>query len=311
MGGIELYRFSHDQSVLNIAGVKVGGQPGEHPTVLCGTIFYHGHRIVEDANKGHFDRAQAEHLINQQAVLADETGNPAILHLYAESITAFESYFNFVEDIWDGPFIVDSADSIARSKMVKLASEVGSIDRTIYNSIGMAIDNAEEAALRDADVNSAILLAFNPANPSVEGHIKMLEEGDAGMDIGLIPLATKLGMTNLLIDPGVVPIGDGAGMALRISVVAKARFGIPVGSGMHNAVSSWEWLRGKRDVRKCCDAAATALQQISAGDFILYGPIENAEIVFPVAAMTDILIAEAVQDLDIWPAEKHPLNRLV
>jgi tetrahydromethanopterin S-methyltransferase subunit H len=311
MGVVELFRFSQDQSVVNIAGVKVGGQPGENPTVLCGTIFYHGHRIVEDANKGLFDHMQAEHLINQQAVQSEETGNPAILHLYAESITAFEKYFNFVEDKWDGPFIADSADSNVRSKMAKLASEVGSADRIIYNSIGMAIGNAEEAALMDADVDSAIILAFNPANSSVEGHIKMLEEGDAGMNIGLIPLAKKLGITNHLIDPGVVPIGNGAGLALRISVVAKARFGIPVGSGMHNAVSSWEWLRGKRDIRRCCDAAATALQQISAGDFILYGPIENAEIAFPVAAMTDILIAEAVLDLDIRPADGHPLNRLV
>ena len=63
--------------------------------------------------------------------------------------------------------------------------------------------------------------------------------------------------------------------------------------------------------RKCCDAAAAAMQLLAAGDFLLYGPIENAEFIFPAAAMADILIAEAVRDLEICPAEGHPLHRLV
>jgi tetrahydromethanopterin S-methyltransferase subunit H len=53
------------------------------------------------------------------------------------------------------------------------------------------------------------------------------------------------------------------------------------------------------------------MQLLSAGDFLLYGPIENADFIFPAAAMADILVAEAVQDLDIWPAAGHPLQRLV
>jgi tetrahydromethanopterin S-methyltransferase subunit H len=53
------------------------------------------------------------------------------------------------------------------------------------------------------------------------------------------------------------------------------------------------------------------MQQLSAGDFVLYGPIENAEFIFPVAAMADIMVAEAVRDFDIWPAPEHPVNRLV
>ena len=308
---MKLYRFSRAQSVVNIAGIRIGGQPGEHPTVLCGTIFYHGHKIVKDEEKGLFDRKLAEDLIRQQADLSDETGNPAILHVYAESQAAFLRYFEFVEDLWDGPIIVDSASSETRLDMARLVSEMGSAERTIYNSIGLGMSIDEEISLRESDVDSAILLAYNPADFSVEGHIKMLDSGGAGRDVGLIPLARDLGIVNMLIDPGVVPIGDGAGSALRTAVVAKAKFGLPVGSGIHNAVSSWNWLKGRRDAKRCCDAAATALQQISAGDFILYGPIENAKIIFPVVAMTDILISEAVSGLDIWPIGEHPVNRLI
>jgi tetrahydromethanopterin S-methyltransferase subunit H len=57
---VELYRFAKDQSVVNVAGVKIGGQPGEKPTALCGTTFYQGHRIVEDEDESIFDDLAAE-----------------------------------------------------------------------------------------------------------------------------------------------------------------------------------------------------------------------------------------------------------
>ncbi len=53
------------------------------------------------------------------------------------------------------------------------------------------------------------------------------------------------------------------------------------------------------------------MQLLSAGDYLLYGPIENSDFIFPAAALADILIAEAVRDLDILPGAGHPLYRLV
>ena len=43
-----MFRFEKEQLVVDIAGVKMGGQPGEYPTVLAGTIFYGGHNIISD-----------------------------------------------------------------------------------------------------------------------------------------------------------------------------------------------------------------------------------------------------------------------
>jgi len=107
-------------------------------------------------------------------------------------------------------------------------------------------------------------------------------------------------------------MGSGAGASLRFSVVAKARLGLPVGSGIHNAVSAWPWLRQKeKGTRRCCDAAAAAMQLLAAVVFLLYAPIENSDFIFPAAAMADILVAEAVRDLDILPGAGHPLYRLV
>ncbi len=307
-----MFRFKREQFVVNVAGLKFGGQPGELPTVLCGTIFYQGHEIVRDAERGFFDRAAAERLVVRQADLSEETGCPAVLHLYARTIEAFERYLGFAEDVWSGPVIIDSADAATRGAAAGLVSELGYADKTIYNSISLGTDEAEASALKRSEVDSAIVLAYNPADPGVDGSIQVLETGGSARENGLIALAKDLGISNLLIDPGVMPLGSGAGLALRFSVVAKARLGLPVGSGIHNAVSSWAWLRHKgATTRRCCDAAAASMQLLSAADFLLYGPIENADFIFPAAALADILVAEAVKDLDIWPAADHPLQRLV
>ena len=40
-----LFRFERKQEVFDIGGIKIGGQPGELPTVLVGSIFYEGHSM--------------------------------------------------------------------------------------------------------------------------------------------------------------------------------------------------------------------------------------------------------------------------
>jgi tetrahydromethanopterin S-methyltransferase subunit H len=290
----------------------MGGQPGELASVLCGTIFYQGHKIVEDEEKGIFDRTAAERLICRQAELSEETGCPSILHIYARSSEAFERYLDFTEKVWSGPFIIDSADPTARMAAAALASELGYADKAVYNSISLATDEAEARAIRDSELDSAIILAYNPTQPGVEGSLAVLETGGSAREKGLLNAAQDMGIKNMLIDPAVLPLGSGAGAALRFSVAAKARLGLPVGSGIHNAISSWPWLAGRdAAAKRGCDAAAAAMQLLAAADFLLYGPIESAEIIFPAAAMADILIAEAVSDLEIEPIDEHPLHRLV
>jgi tetrahydromethanopterin S-methyltransferase subunit H len=234
------------------------------------------------------------------------------LHLYARNTLAFEKYLEFAEQVWSGPFIIDSADAATRGAAALLVSELGYADKAIYNSISLATEEKEAEKLLDSEIDSAIVLAYNPTEPGVDGSLAILETGGKVREKGLLPMARELGLVNLLIDPAVLPLGSGAGSALRFSVAAKARLGLPVGSGIHNAVSSWPWLSKKEmAVRKGCDAAAGAMQLLAAADFLLYGPIESADIIFPAAAMADILVAEAVRDLDNAPGEKHPLHRLV
>lgn len=310
-----MFKFQTEQEIVNIAGVKVGGQPGELPTVLAGTIFYDKHEIVEDVAKGLFDRNAAEELINLQEASSEETGNPHIIHIFGTTPKSITRYIDFVTEISEAPFLIDSPEGAVRSHAAEYVSEIGLADRAIYNSINLSINASEIEALALSDIDSSIILGFNAMDSTLQGRMELLENGAGLLEEGLLSIADSCGIVNKLIDPSITPIGNGAGVALRMTITAKAKWGHPTGSGIHNAPSAWNWLNRKKEenpiLYKICDIGSTCLQQAAAGDFILYGPIEYAPYIFPMAAMSDIMIAEAVADLDIEPVSRHPINLLV
>ena len=46
-----MFKFDKKQEVFEVGGVKFGGQPGQYPTVLIGSMFYNRHNIVTDEDK--------------------------------------------------------------------------------------------------------------------------------------------------------------------------------------------------------------------------------------------------------------------
>ncbi|RQD88072.1 tetrahydromethanopterin S-methyltransferase subunit H, partial [Methanosalsum natronophilum] len=86
-------------------------------------------------------------------------------------------------------------------------------------------------------------------------------------------------------------------------------------SGIHNAPSSWKWLQEKKKEDylkyKICDVGSISMQVVAAGDYVLYGPIENSPYVFPIVSMADIMVRESVDDLGIESSLMHPINYLV
>ena len=52
-----MFKFDKEQTVFDFAGVKMGGQPGEYPTVLAGTIFYGASGLRKGFRRGSHYRA--------------------------------------------------------------------------------------------------------------------------------------------------------------------------------------------------------------------------------------------------------------
>lgn len=312
----KLFAFEKEQLIYNIGGVKIGGGLGETPTVLAGTIFYGGHKIVEDVKKGIFDKVKATELVNKQDEMSAMTGNPALVQIFAETSEAMIRYIDFITELTAAPFLIDSSDADVRLSGLKHAEEIGLLDQAIYNSINVSITKEELRVLGEIQHECALVLAFNPQDSTIAGRRAVLETGVMELDKGLLELCKDIGVTKPLLDTAVTAMGAGAGSAAAFTFVSKTLYGYPTGSGVHNAPASWSWLRKYKKINKeafqTADIASNLIVQLMGADFVLYGPIENADRAFPVVAMGDAFTAEsAYLEFGIEPGPDHPFKKLL
>jgi len=306
-----MFRFEKEQKVFDIAGVNIGGQPGEYPTVLIGSIFYSGHKVVIDKFKGEFDRSQAEILINRAEELSEKTGNPLILDVVGDTSEALIKYIDFVSSITKVPFLVDGGSPTVRLPAMKHALEVGLGERAIYNSIDYYVTDEEIKALREWGAKNAVLMAFNPRKPWAEGRIDALK-GDPGRK-GLLQAAEDAGISKILIDTAVLDMPS-IGISSRAIYLVKSEFGLPAGCGPANAVTTWKRVKKGEfgsHAYEVCSGGAGIMTQVMGANFVLYGPIELSEFAFIACAMTDALTAYAARRIGINVKTKnHPLYKI-
>ncbi|MCD1296188.1 tetrahydromethanopterin S-methyltransferase subunit H [Methanocella sp. CWC-04] len=312
-----MFKYGNEQKVYEFGRAKVGGQPGEYPTVLAGSIFYNKQKILIDGKKGVFDKEGAEKLVRTQEEMSDITGNPCWLQIVAETDESMQKYIEWYADAGKDAFLVDSTVASVRVAGAKRADEIGVTDRVIYNSINAAAQPDEIEAIKTCKFNSCIILGFNPMDMSVKGRMEMLTKGAAGQTKGMIEIGTEKGITRPLIDVAATPLGSGSGATYRSIFAVKSQLGEPVGGGYHNIPSAWSWLKkfkklpGKENAYMPSDIGSNLIAITLGCDFCLYGPIDHAVEVFPAVAMNDIVVCEAARDLGTNPAvDTHPLFKL-
>ncbi|AGK60620.1 Tetrahydromethanopterin S-methyltransferase, subunit H [Archaeoglobus sulfaticallidus PM70-1] len=239
--------------------------------VLIGSIFYSRHRIVEDPVKGIFDENKAEQLINLQEEMEDKFNITGLLDVVSEGKEAIVKYMDFVADRTDKPFILDGYLE-ARIAGLKYASEVGLVDRIIYNSINTMNTADEIKALKEASVESAIIFCYDPAYTTPFRRLILLTEK------GLLKRAEDIGIKNLLVD--VVPTDiKSLGEVIETLLLIKTTYNYPAGCGPAN-VSYYlsDFLKEEIDTTTIVSSVNAVSHLFS--DFLFYGPIERAEIAF-------------------------------
>ena len=299
-----MFRFEREQKIFNIAGVKIGGQPGQLPTVMIGSIFYHKHKIVKDEKKGEFDKDKAEELLMKEKEMSDRTGNPRIVDVCCSWPQAFEKFIDFVADTIEGPFILDGTTSEVRVAGAKHVKEVGLSGRVIYNSITPYTRMEEISAINEAKIKSAILLTLNTEDPTISGRLQVLNN--------LLDIAQKAGVENFLVDTAVLDIPD-PGPVSRAIYLVKEKYGLPVGAGVHNAIDGWK-NRRKLDKTEYLLASSVAhvFPIIAGANFVLYGPIENSKYAYFYCGLADAYTAYSImQEFRTKPLVKdHPLFKM-
>lgn len=296
-----MFRFQKDQEGFRIGGAEFGGQPGRRRTVMAGSVFYPGHSIVTDRLKGTIDQERYRQRMDRFLAATEETSAPAALVVYAETEEAMSSYLDIVADEGDMPIFLDSPSSEVKLTGVRQAAEMGLLDRVIYNSLNAGSRREEWQAIGDIGLRNAVLLAFNPKDLEVKGKIYLLEDGDDLIDDGLLEMADEFGIDRPLIDTAVMSIEQGAGSALRAMFVAKAKWGLPCGCALHNAVESWDLANKVKEedpqLFRYIDVASAAIPIMSGADFVMFGPIEYGRRAMLVSTFADVLQQQAVADL--------------
>ena len=304
-----MFRFEKEQKIINAGGIKLGGQPGECPTALTATIFYIGHKIVEDKKKGIFDKARAEALINRMDELSDMTTNPFILDVVGTSVEAFQSYIDFISKVTEAPIQIDAISPRLRMETIKWAHEVGLSARIINNSIYNGVKEKELENMKNCGVKASIILCDNPQDDSTTAKLEILPK--------ILEMADQAGIESALIDTAMPSWGIGVGAGLRSIYLIKEQYGDrgAVGTGIGNVSDTLGWVKGNfsKDIKKAVDAAQNAILPMIGADWIMFGPIEFSEFVFPAVAVIDTYILTATAELGTRPAEEgiHPLFKLV
>jgi tetrahydromethanopterin S-methyltransferase subunit H len=300
-----MQKFKTEQKVYDIAKVKVGGQPGELPTFLIGSIFWLGQKMVSDANKGIFDAKEAEKIINTCQTQSDMSGVPFALDVVGTTEEAFTKYIDFVAKHGDFPIMLDAMSPKTRMAAATMAKKMGLQDRCFYNSVYKGETEAELANLKESGIKMSIVLADNPKDNSLDGKMQVIAEA--------LDMAKRAGITKPLIDTAIPAFAPDMGTAVRTIPIMKEKYGHPVGLGSGNVVTTMGWVKAHvaKEYRNGCRTATNAIMQTMGANWLMIGPAEQAEFVFPAVAVVDAYIASAGADLETQPlSEDHPIFKL-
>ena len=298
-----MWDIKTEQKIFDINGVKIGGLPGERPTVLIGSIFYKKHKIVEDERRGIFNTEEAEKIITLQEEFSDKTGNPCMLDVVGSTPEALIKYLDFTSNITDSPILIGGVTPSLRIKGCEYAHEVGLTERVFYNSLNPDYKSEEINALVDFKLKNVVMLAYYMKEFNSKGRLKAINE--------VIPALLKVGVENIIIDTCVIDILS-LGSACKTISLIKASLGYPCGCGAHNAVATWRGLKNKMGERAKIPSftAASVFSAALGADFVLYGPIEDADYIFPTIALVDSAHAQVSIERGKRPKKDHPIYRI-
>ena len=298
-----MFSFTKKQEIIDISGIKIGGQPGLYPTVLFGGLFFKGE---PDFNSG---KKQLQNMLG----LSKKTGNPAIPDFFIRKEDYIENIINFIEKTLpkNHPFSIDIIEPSLKVKTLEYLDEKNLLMRTIYNSIHVGITDEERETLKKHTPEMTIIVAFNPKDKSPDGKIEVLQNGANLTDAGLLDIAKKLRIKKILVDTAAMAPGDNSGASIAAIPVIKEEYGLPTGCAIHNVVEKSKWLDDLRSARNPVDASSNINIPLFGGDFAIFGPMIHADMVFPIIAWQDILISEYTENyFGIVPDGSHPRRKL-
>ena len=272
-----MLNFDREQKVVQIGNVKLGGQPGENPIVMIGSVFYAKHKALLDEKTGKIDKKLVEKELNDFAELIEETKMQGIVDVVGAYPEALVRECEFVADIVDYPFLVDGLNDSSRIPAMASLREIGLIDRAILNSIDEATTDENLEKIKEIKVKNAVLLTFGNKYLYPKQKLKFLKEI-------LIPKAQKANIDNIIVDTAVLDLPS-ISINFEATQLIKSDLGLPSGFSPANVIYSSDFVKRYGEITRCGAIASLMTYCAAAGDFILFGPLKFAKCVVPAIAL--------------------------
>ena len=302
-----MFRFTREQKVAEIGGIRIGGQPGENPPLLIGSVFHKGDSLIQSRKEYRFDRKKAGELIRAQEELSRETGLPCMLDIVGNSGDEFKAYIDFVAGVSGLPFAIDAWMSKPKLEAARYARDAGLLDIMLYNSLTVWSEDLEREIeeIKEIGVKHLVLVPFDNQDQMPSGRIT-----------GLRRLLSALGDTSfesLFIDTSVMNI-PATGLSCLANYRIKEEFGLPVGSAPANGSYMRKKARemwGKEGFAGV-DSAVHAIAGALWHDFLFYGPLSGAGRIFPAVATASSILSTIRygEERSLPERTDHPLRKL-
>ncbi len=270
--------YDKDQKVINIGNCSIGGQPGENPLVVIGSVFYDKHDALLNEKTGEFDKKLVETELNEFISIVEDVGVQAIVDVVGGYPDALVKECEFVADIVDVPFLVDGLNDSCRIPAMVSLKEKGLLDRAILNSIDENTSDKNLEILNEIGVKNAVLLTFGSNTIFARQKMEILKNK-------LLPKAKKAGIVNYIVDTALLDITS-IDINIETSKLIKRELGVPVGFAPANAIYGYKKLKKYGVSSKYGTIASIMTYSVSSGsDFVLFGPVKYAKSVVPSIAL--------------------------
>jgi tetrahydromethanopterin S-methyltransferase subunit H len=305
-----MFTIDREQQVFEIGGIKVGGQPGQYPTVVVPSIFQKGDKVFEGAKrKEGFNERRAEELLKTTDKLSEDTGIPCIADIVANTGEEFKRYIDFVTSVTDMPFCIDAWMMKPKLEGTRYCAERGLLDRMFYNSLTIWEKDLETEIkeISDIGVKHVLLVAFDQEDQMPTGRITGTQK--------ILDAIKKVGaqFNSILVDTSVMN-APAVAFCSQANRLIKEKWGFPCVSAPSNGSYMWKAARERWGFKGWAgaDAALEALAAIMYHDMVFSGPIAGSARIFPAVAMANAFISTLTfaETKQLPASENHPLNRL-
>jgi tetrahydromethanopterin S-methyltransferase subunit H len=282
-----MFRMGREQKVNDIAGAKIGGQPGANPPLLIASMFHNKDRILAD-RKGNFDRQKATELIRQQEALSASTGIPGLVAMVANSAEEAKIYIDFFVETTALPFGIDMWVAEKRAAATEYVARLGLQDKFLYNSITPWDKDirGQVNKLKDLGIKHVVVQAFDDQDQTAAGRLsslrKLLDQGAGEFE-------------TVIVDTSVMNLPS-TSFSLLANKLIKETLGLPCGGAYSNGTHMWQDAKTiwSLDGFKAMDAVVQGMASALWSDFNFYGPIVTAPRVFPAVAAAHVMLSTLV-----------------